>query len=75
MVTLHRGSNWKIALYAREHGVPHFHIEGRDFRCSVAIATLQVIIGDAPSSVLDEARWWARKNRALLTAKWLELNA
>jgi hypothetical protein len=27
MVTIHRGSNWKIALYARDHGIPHFHIE------------------------------------------------
>ena len=74
MVTVHRSSNWKIALYARDHGIPHFHIEGREFRCSVGIATLEVIIGDVPSDVLDEARCWARRNRNLLTAKWLELN-
>ena len=75
MATVHRGWNWRIALYAREHGVPHFHIEGPDFRCAVCIATLEVIIGNAPANVLGEARWWARKNRALLTAKCLELNA
>jgi hypothetical protein len=75
MVTIHRGSNWKIALYARDHGIPHFHIEGPDFRCSMSIATLNVIIGGAPARVLGEARMWARKNRALLMAKWMELNA
>jgi hypothetical protein len=74
MVTVHRGSNWKIALYARDHGIPHFHIEGPDFRCSIGIGTLEVIIGNVPASVLEEACSWARRNRTLLTAKWLELN-
>jgi hypothetical protein len=73
VVTLHRGQNWKIAVYGREHGVPHFHIEGPDFRCSVAIATLDVIV--VPAAVLALARAWARKNRSVLTAKWWELNA
>jgi hypothetical protein len=52
MVTVHRGEAWRITVYGREHGVPHFHIEGRGFRCSVAIATLEPIIGTIPSSVL-----------------------
>jgi hypothetical protein len=47
MVSVHRGANWKIAVYGREHGVPHFHIEGPDFRCSVSIRTLDVIVGTA----------------------------
>ena len=75
MVTVHRCANWKIALYARDHGIPHFHIEGPDFRGSVAIATLEVIIGTVPDNVFDETRSWAWKNRALLLAKWRELNA
>jgi hypothetical protein len=24
MVTMHRAGNWKIAVYGRDHGVPHF---------------------------------------------------
>ncbi|HEX3675495.1 MAG TPA: DUF4160 domain-containing protein [Rhizomicrobium sp.] len=75
MVTVYRGAGWKIAVYGREHGIPHFHIEGPDFRCSVGIATGEVIIGDAPSSVLKAAMEWAGKNRKLLLAKWQELNA
>lgn len=74
MVTLHRGPAWRIAVYGREHGVPHFHIEGPDFRCSVSIATAQVIVGDAPALVLRIATKWARANQALLTQAWRELN-
>lgn len=74
MVTLHRGPNWKISIYAGDHGVAHFHIEGPGFRCSVAIATLEVIIGSAPARVRKEALAWARERRAELLAKWQELN-
>jgi len=63
MVTVHRGSGWKIAVYGLEHGVPHFHIEGRGYRCSVAIATGETIIGTVPAGVLKAARAWARENR------------
>lgn len=74
MVTMHRGPNWKIAVYGREHGLPHFHIEGPGFRCSVIIASLEPVIGSAPAKVLREALAWAGGNQAGLLAKWLELN-
>jgi hypothetical protein len=74
MVTVHRGPGWKIAIYGREHGVPHFHIEGPDFRCSVGIGTLDVIVGSAPAAVLKVACAWASGNRAVLMAIWRELN-
>jgi hypothetical protein len=74
MVTMHRGQGWKIAVYAREHGVPHFHIEGPDYRCSVSIETLDAIIGTAPAGVMRSATGWARTNRPALLAKWKELN-
>jgi len=45
MVTMFRGAGWKIAIYGGEHGVPHFHIEGPSYRCSVSIETHQVIVG------------------------------
>ncbi|MCC6926323.1 DUF4160 domain-containing protein [Novosphingobium sp.] len=74
MVTLHRGPNWKIAVYAAEHGIPHFHIEGPGFRASVAIATLEVIVGRVPRQVLVAALDWALSNQADLLGKWRELN-
>jgi len=75
MVTMHRGQGWRIAVYGREHGTPHFHIEGPGYRCSVSIGALETIVGTAPASVLRSARAWARKNRPALLAKWKELNA
>lgn len=75
MVTIYRQLNWKIAVYGREHGLPHFHIEGPGFRCSIDIETLDVIVGMVPAPVLKEARAWAKVNRALLLAKWRELNS
>lgn len=74
MVTLHRTVGWKAAVYGREHGVPHFHIEGPEFRCSVDIATLEVIVEKVPATTLKDARAWARRNQKLLLAKWHELN-
>jgi hypothetical protein len=74
MVTLYHAATWKIAVYGREHGVPHFHVEGRDFRCSVSIETHELIIGTAPSPILKIAREWARQHRAQLTSTWRELN-
>ncbi len=74
MVTVHRGLNWKIAVYGREHGIPHFHIEGRNFRCSVGIKDLEVIVGTAPADALEAGRLWANTHRRELVAKWQELN-
>ncbi|MFO6447950.1 DUF4160 domain-containing protein [Erythrobacter sp. NE805] len=74
MVTMHRGPNWKISVYAGDHGVPHFHIEGRGFRASVAIATLEVIVGTVPRPVKVTALDWALVHQAELRAKWEELN-
>ena len=74
MVTLHRASNWKIAVYGRDHGVPHFHVEGPDFRCSVAITTRELIIGSVPTVVLAEVFAWAEAHEEELLVKWQELN-
>jgi hypothetical protein len=74
MVTLYRAAAWKISVYGRDHGVPHFHIEGRAFRCSVTISTLELLVGSAPPGVLKTAIAWARASQAELMAKWKELN-
>lgn len=71
---MYRGTRWKIAVYGRDHGLPHFHIERPDFRCSVAITSFDVIIGTVPAAVLQEALVWARPHQALLAQTWQELN-
>lgn len=74
MVTVYRGPRWKLAVYGRDHGVPHFHIEGPDFRCSVEIASLELIVGTVPVAVLKDVLEWAKSNQALLMQTWQELN-
>ncbi len=74
MPTLKRLANGKIAMYANEHGEPHFHVESPEGRCSVSIVRLAVIVGTVKGTVLIEALTWAKKNRELLLARWKELN-
>ncbi|MDX2221347.1 MAG: DUF4160 domain-containing protein [Rhodospirillaceae bacterium] len=74
MVTVFRAQRWKIAVYGREHGLPHFHIEGPGYRCSVAIMTNEPIIGSVPPSVLERAQTWAAAHRSVLLAAWKRLN-
>jgi hypothetical protein len=72
---MHHGDGWKIAVSGAEHSMPHFHIEGPEYRCSIGIITLQLIIGNAPRPVLRAARTWASDHQALLMRTWGELNA
>ncbi len=74
MPTVHRFGSCKVAIYADDHFPPHFHLVGKGWRCSIEIASLALMHGQAPKRELDEALTWARKNRELLTAKWSEYN-
>ena len=74
MPTLKRLSNGKIAVYANDHGEPHFHVETPDGRCSVSIVRLAVIVGSVDRMLLDEALTWAREHQELLRLRWKELN-
>ena len=74
MVTLHREAAWRIAVYGRDHGIPHFHVEGPGFRGSVSIESLEPIVGAVPAAILRAARAWAGEHRQELLAKWRELN-
>ncbi len=74
MATLHRARNWKIQVFGREHGVPHFHVWTPNAAAVVAIDTLAVLSGSVDTGVLEEARAWATGHRAELTAEWRRLN-
>ena len=74
MVTMTRGSTWKIAVYESEHGILHFHIETRRSRCTVGIQSLEVIIGNVPARDLRAAMDWAHANQAALLTQWKTLN-
>jgi len=68
MTRLHHNRNWKIEAFGREHGIPHFHLPWPDGRASIAIETLEVIIGNPPAIIFAEAREWAEINRDRLWA-------
>lgn len=75
MPTLFREAKWKIAVYADEHGEPHFHIESPNGRCSVSIDRLELIIGRVDPRTFTAALAWAAAHQAELRKKWLELNS
>lgn len=74
MTTLHRSRNWKLQIFGREHGVPHFHVWTPDGAAVVAIGSLEVLSGSVEASILAEAREWAKSHSMELAAEWLRLN-
>lgn len=74
MTRLHHNRNWKIEVFGREHGIPHFHLRWPDGRAFIDMETLEVIIGNPPADILAEARRWATENRDLIRVEWRKLN-
>ena len=74
MTTLHRSRNWKIEVFGREHGIPHVHVTGPDFRATVSIASGEIIAGRLPSPTLKEVRRWLDHNTGLVMNVWKERN-
>jgi Domain of unknown function (DUF4160) len=59
-----------IAMYYREHGVPHFHAIYGEYEASISIRTLEVLGGDLPSRALRLATQWASLHREELLRDW-----
>ena len=74
MTTLHRSGNWKVEVFGREHGIPHVHVTGPEFRATVGIASGDIIAGRLPSMTLKEARRWLEHNLELAMTTWKERN-
>jgi hypothetical protein len=77
MPEIARLTNCKIYVYARgEHPPPRFHVRGPNSRCSIDLATLEIIKGHCDRKDLKEARDWAAipENSAVLIAEWRRLN-
>lgn len=74
MTTLYSDRKWKLQVFGREHGIPHFHVWTPDGAAVVAISTLALLSGSVDASVLGDAREWARCHSAQITAEWLRLN-
>ena len=59
-----------IAMYYREHGVPHFHATYAGDTVVVAIETNQVIAGFAPARALRLVQEWAELHQDELMQNW-----
>jgi Domain of unknown function (DUF4160) len=59
-----------IAMYYREHGVPHFHARYGGCEASVSITTLEMIAGQLPGRALRLVRQWAILHREELLSNW-----
>ncbi|MDR3438979.1 DUF4160 domain-containing protein [Telmatospirillum sp.] len=70
MPTLFAFDGYKINIYFDEHGIPHVHLVAADCDASIAIATGEVIIGEAPARALKTAREWIVANHVMLLNMW-----
>ena len=74
MTTLRHTRNWKIEVFGREHGIPHVHVAGPEFRATVGIVSGEIIAGRLPSTTLKEVRAWLDHNQELAMNTWKERN-
>jgi Domain of unknown function (DUF4160) len=74
MVTLHRHRNWKIEVFGREHGIPHVHVSGPEFRATIAIIDGSIIAGALPPAILREVQGWLKFNRDTAMKLWRQRN-
>ncbi len=47
-----------IAMYHREHGVPHFHVTYGEHDATIAVETGEVLAGSLPRRVLRRVERW-----------------
>jgi len=59
-----------IAMYHREHGVPHFHAYYGEYEASVAIDSLELLAGSLPTRALRLIRTWAALHEEELLENW-----
>ena len=59
-----------VAMYYREHGVPHFHAFYGEYEASIAIETLDALHGNLPPRALRLVKQWAALHRVELLKNW-----
>lgn len=59
-----------IAIYWKEHGVPHFHAKYGGYRASFSIEDMRLLEGKLPPRVMALVVEWAAKHQDELMADW-----
>lgn len=70
MPTVSRFFGIVIRIYAREHGVPHFHAYYGEGEAALAIETLSLLEGSLPRRAHALVLDWAVQHREELFANW-----
>lgn len=59
-----------IAMYYREHGMPHFHALYGEHKASISIPSLDLLGGSLPPQALRLVKRWATLHREELLKNW-----
>jgi hypothetical protein len=59
-----------IAMFYREHGVPHFHARYGEYKASISIASTQVLGGYLPQRAMRLVVQWAALHQEELLENW-----
>jgi hypothetical protein len=73
MPEVKRFGSWKLLMFSRTR-IPRTSTSrgGPGFAAKVRISSCELLAGNAPSRVLDQARRWIDEHRAELLAMWDE---
>lgn len=70
MPTISRFFGIIISMYWDEHNPPHFHVRFGEYKCSVSITNISVIVGELPKKQERLVLAWAEIHKNELLQNW-----
>ncbi|MBK2044853.1 DUF4160 domain-containing protein [Allofrancisella guangzhouensis] len=70
MPTISRFFGIIISMYWDEHNPPHFHVRFGEYKCSVSIMNISVIVGELPKKQERLVLAWAEIHQKELLQNW-----
>jgi len=70
MPTISRFFGIIISMYWDEHNPPHFHVRFGEYKCSVSITNISVIVGELPKKQERLVLAWAEIHQKELLQNW-----
>ncbi|WP_150466058.1 DUF4160 domain-containing protein [Francisella sp. SYW-2] len=70
MPTISRFFGIIISMYWDEHNPPHFHVRFGEYKCSVSITNISVIVGELPKKQERLVLAWAEIHQEELLQNW-----